>query len=41
MLLEQGATEEELGLDRLRDACAAVREPVPWWIGYRIWLCLR
>jgi SAM-dependent methyltransferase len=41
MLLEQGVSEEELGVDRLRAACAALREPVPWWIGYRVWLCLK
>ena len=41
VLLEQGVTEEELGLDRLRAACAELREPVPWWIGYRVWLCLK
>ena len=41
MLLEQGVTEQEIGLDRLRAACADVREPVPWWIGYRVWLCLK
>jgi len=40
-LLEQGVSEEQIGLDRLRAACAEVREPVPWWIGYRVWLCLR
>jgi SAM-dependent methyltransferase len=41
MLLEQGVSEEEIGLDRLRRACAELRQPVAWWIGYRIWLCLR
>jgi len=41
VLLEQGVTEEELGLDRLRAACAELRQPVPWWIGYRLWLCLK
>jgi len=41
MLLDQGVREEEIGLDRLRAVCAELREPVPWWIGYRVWLCLR
>jgi SAM-dependent methyltransferase len=41
MLLEQGVTEAEIGLDRLRAACAELREPVPWWLGYRLWLCLK
>jgi SAM-dependent methyltransferase len=41
MLLEQGVSEEELGLDRLRAVCAELREPVPWWLGYQLWLCLR
>jgi SAM-dependent methyltransferase len=40
-LLEQGVSEADVGLDRLRAAAAALREPVPWWIGYRLWLCLR
>ena len=37
-LLEAGVTEEEVGLDRLRAAAAKMREPVPWWIGYRAWI---
>ena len=41
MLLEQGPGEDEIGLDRLREACAVLRDPVPWWIGYRLWLCLK
>jgi SAM-dependent methyltransferase len=41
VLLESGVSEEEIGLDRLRAECAALRESVPWWIGYRVWLCLR
>jgi SAM-dependent methyltransferase len=41
MLLERGVSEEQIGLDRLRTACAELQEPVPWWIGYRAWLCLR
>jgi len=40
-LLEAGVTEEEVGLDRLRAATRAMPEPVPWWIGYRVWLGLR
>jgi SAM-dependent methyltransferase len=39
-LLEAGVTEEEVGLDRLRAAAGEMREPVPWWIGYRVWLGL-
>jgi SAM-dependent methyltransferase len=41
MLPEQGVSEEELGLDRLRAVCAELREPMPWWLGYQVWLCLR
>jgi SAM-dependent methyltransferase len=41
VLLEEGVSEEEIGIDRLRRACAEVREPVPWWVGYRVWLCLK
>jgi SAM-dependent methyltransferase len=41
MLLEQGVSEKEIGVDRLRAACAALRDPVSWWIGYRVWLCLK
>jgi hypothetical protein len=41
MLLEQGVSEEEIGLDRLRAVAAELREPVSWWVGYRVWLCLR
>ena len=41
VLLEQGVTEEEIGLDRLREACAELRRPVPWWVGYHLWICLR
>jgi ubiquinone/menaquinone biosynthesis C-methylase UbiE len=40
-LLEAGATEEEVGLDRLRQAAARVRDPVAWWIPYRVWVGLR
>ena len=39
-LLEAGATEEEVGLGRLREVAASIREPIPWWIGYRVWLGL-
>jgi hypothetical protein len=41
MLLEEGATEEEIGLDRLRALAGELREPVSWWLGYQVWLCLR
>ena len=41
MLLEQGVSEEEIGLDRLRAVASELREPVPWWLGYQVWLCLR
>jgi SAM-dependent methyltransferase len=37
-LLEAGVTEEEVGLDRLRAAAALMTEPVPWWIGYRVFI---
>jgi SAM-dependent methyltransferase len=40
-LLASGTTEEEVGLDRLRDATAALEDPVPWWIVYRVWLGLK
>lgn len=40
-LLEAGATEEEVGLDRLRAAAAKMTEPVPWWISYRAWIGLK
>ncbi len=40
-LLEAGATEEEVGLDRLRTVAETMREPMPWWIGYRAWIGLR
>jgi SAM-dependent methyltransferase len=40
-LLEAGVTEQELGVDRLRVLAARMREPVPWWIGYRAWLGLK
>jgi SAM-dependent methyltransferase len=40
-LLTAGVTEDEVGLTRLRQTAAAMREPVPWWIGYRVWLGLR
>jgi SAM-dependent methyltransferase len=36
-LLESGVTEEEVGLDRLRDV-AREMPLVPWWIGYRVWI---
>jgi len=37
-LLETGVSEAEVGLDRLREAAASMPEPVPWWIGYRVWI---
>jgi SAM-dependent methyltransferase len=37
-LLERGASEADVGLDRLRAAAAAMPQPVPWWIGYRVWV---
>jgi SAM-dependent methyltransferase len=40
-LLEAGVTEEEVGLDRLRAAAAVMSEPVPWWIGYRVYVGLK
>jgi SAM-dependent methyltransferase len=40
-LLEAGATEEDVGLDRLRGAAEPMREPVPRWIGYRVWVGLK
>jgi SAM-dependent methyltransferase len=40
-LLEAGATEEDVGLDRLRAAAVRMPEPVPWWVSYHVWLGLR
>jgi SAM-dependent methyltransferase len=40
-LLDAGATEEEVGLDRLRAVASTIREPIPWWIGYHAWIGLR
>jgi SAM-dependent methyltransferase len=40
-LLAAGATEEDVGLDRLRLAAKKMRDPVPWWIGYHVWLGLK
>jgi len=37
-LLDAGASETEVGLDRLRAAADAMPQPVPWWIGYRVWI---
>jgi SAM-dependent methyltransferase len=39
-LLAAGATESEVGLDRLRQVAAAVPDPMPWWISYRVVLAL-
>lgn len=36
-LLEAGATEAEVGLDRLREVTQTMPR-VPWWIGYRAWI---
>jgi SAM-dependent methyltransferase len=40
-LLDAGTTEAEVGLDRLRAVASTIREPIPWWIGYRAWIGLR
>lgn len=40
-VLEAGATEEDVGLDRLRAAAARMTEPLTWWISYRVWLGLK
>lgn len=40
-LLDAGTTEAEVGLDRLRAVASTIREPIPWWIGYRVWIGLR
>lgn len=40
-LLEAGVSAEDVGLDRLRAAAATMREAVPWWIGYRVWIGLK
>jgi SAM-dependent methyltransferase len=37
-LLDAGISEAEVGLDQLREAAASMREAVPWWIGYRVWV---
>lgn len=37
-LLDAGASEADVGLDRLRAAAEAMPEPIPWWIGYRAWV---
>jgi SAM-dependent methyltransferase len=38
MMLASGITEEQLGIDRLREVAAAELgdEPSPWWLGYRV-----
>jgi SAM-dependent methyltransferase len=41
MLRERGVSEQEIGLDRLQAAAEELRAPMPWWIGYRLWLGLR
>ena len=40
-LLDAGASEEDVGLDRLRIVAQRMREPVPWWIGYQVWIGLK
>jgi hypothetical protein len=36
-LLASGVTEEQVGLDRLREAAAGLGdEPSPWYLGYRL-----
>jgi SAM-dependent methyltransferase len=40
-LLADGATEEEIGLTRLRAAAGSVPEPIPWWIAYRVFVGVR
>jgi SAM-dependent methyltransferase len=37
-LLEAGVSEADVGLDRLRAAADAMPQPLPWWIGYRVWI---
>lgn len=39
-LLESGVSEEDVGLDRLRESAARMGES-RWWIGYRAWLGLK
>jgi SAM-dependent methyltransferase len=33
--------EQELGLDRLREVAASIPAPIPWYLGYRVWLGLK
>jgi SAM-dependent methyltransferase len=40
-LLEAGASESNLGLDRLRDVAGTMPETGPWSIGYRVWIGLK
>lgn len=40
-VLEAGASEADVGLDRLRAAAADMPQPLPWWIGYRAWVGLK
>lgn len=40
-LLAAGTTEEEIGLDRLRDVAATITRPIPWLIVYEVWLGLK
>ena len=40
-LLEAGVSEDQVGLDRLREVAARITQPIPWWISYRVWIGLR
>jgi SAM-dependent methyltransferase len=40
-LLASGVTEADVGLDRLRAVSSLMKEPIPWWFGYRVWLARR
>ncbi|HTS73627.1 MAG TPA: class I SAM-dependent methyltransferase [Gaiellaceae bacterium] len=40
-LLAAGTTEEEVGLDRLREVAATITGPIPWWIVYEVWVGLK
>lgn len=37
-LLAAGTTEEDVGLDHLRDVAATITSPILWWIVYEVWL---
>jgi SAM-dependent methyltransferase len=40
-LLEAGVREEDVGLDRLRQAAQAMPLPVQWWLAFRVWIGLK